>query len=562
MSRRSCLVLLVLVATLVYLNALRNGFVFDDGLYVLKNDAVTKLSIAQLFQVNKYTNVFRPLTFATFALNWIVSGAHPFTFHLVNLLLHAAVTAVFYLLLLRLLEPSPSTPLIAFVAALLFAVHPLHTEAVASIVGRSELLAAGLLFGAWILHLDDRPILALACYVLALLSKEPAVVYFPLVVVGDYARRQFKPLARYGWAGIVTIVYLASLWKIQGGRFGPTDISFLDNPLARLPAKLRILNAFRLAWKYIGLHFYPGDLSCDYSYNSILLYSTWRHNLPWVFMALLVIALWIWTLWVRKTNWALAGTIYLIGFSVTANVLVPGGTLLGERLAYVPSAGFCLLISLLWIQVEKRYKEVAWGLLIAIVATMSVRTIVRNRDWKDDFGLYSAAVRVVPRSAKMHADLGAEYMYRNESELARLEFETALRIYPDFPAAKEWYGLLQAAEGHDEEALRLLREALSETATGSVNYDFSVVNLAAQLMKMDRNDEASVLLDRVIVASPDFPRGWANRAVIHLKRGEIEAARSDAVSALRMDPNNSQALNVLKLLSSAERREPTREDIK
>jgi len=179
-----------------------------------------------------------------------------------------------------------------------------------------------------------------------------------------------------------------------------------------------------------------------------------------------------------------------------------------------------------------------------------VRTVVRNRDWRDDFSLYSSGVRVVPRSAKMHADLGAEYMYRGQPELARMEFETALRILPEFPAAIEWYGVLEAGLGHDEKALGLLRRALSETGEGSVNYDFSVVNLAAQLMKMDQEDEAATLLDGVIATSPGFPRAWSNRAVIRYKRGDLGSARFDAETALRIDPGNTQAQNVLLLLDS------------
>ena len=101
-----------------------------------------------------------------------------------------------------------------------------------------------------------------------------------------------------------------------------------------------------------------------------------------------------------------------------------------------------------------RYKTVAWGVLGLFVLILGLRTVIRNQDWKDDFTLYSAALRAVPGSAKMHADLGAEYMYRRQTDLARAEFQTALRIFPDFPEAMEWYGLLESNAGHDSEARR------------------------------------------------------------------------------------------------------------
>src|SRR5205085_6497923 len=128
-----------------------------------------------------------------------------------------------YLLLETVLQSSPNGKIIAFAAALLFAVHPIHTEAVASVSGRAELLACAFLLTAWILHLRDHQISALICFVLALLSKESAVVFLPLVALGDYARQKWKPISRYLPIAVVTLLYLGALWKVQGGRFGPAE---------------------------------------------------------------------------------------------------------------------------------------------------------------------------------------------------------------------------------------------------------------------------------------------------------------------------------------------------
>src|SRR5208282_3099849 len=242
MNERMRVALLLAVAMLVYGNTLLNGFTFDDDPYILRNPTVTNLSIKGLFVPTRASNIFRPVSFATFALNLAVGGGHPFGFHLFNLLLHAAVTLLLYLVLRKLLEGVQQGATVAWVAALLFAVHPIHTEAVASIVGRFELLAVGFLLAAWLLHLDDRPVLAVLCFALALLSKESAVAFVPLALAGDYARGKLKPFHRYGWIAGVATAYLLLLWKVQGGRFGPAKVNFLDNPLAHLPASLRILN--------------------------------------------------------------------------------------------------------------------------------------------------------------------------------------------------------------------------------------------------------------------------------------------------------------------------------
>ena len=542
--------LLLAVAMLVYGNTLLNSFTFDDIPYILNNPAVTHPSVSGLFHPTRASNVFRPVTFATFALNLAAGGAHPFGYHLLNLLLHALVTLLLYAVLRKLLESVQQGATVAWVAALLFAVHPIHTEAVASIVGRFELLAVGFLLAAWLLHLRDLPVLALVCFVLALMSKESAVAFVPLALAGDYACGKLKPLARYGWMAGVAAVYLALLWKVQGGRFGAKAVNFLDNPLAKIPASLRILNALRVAWKYVGLHVYPATLSCDYSYNAILLYVGGRHLAIPAVAALLVLALWIWTLWTKRGEWFLAGAIYLTGFAATANLLVPTGTIMGERLAYLPSAGFCLLAALLWLRLENYQRRLAWAVLAIVVAALAARTVVRNQDWRDNFTLFSAGARAVPGSAKIHFALGGEYLDRGQLNAARAELQTALRIFPDYPEAMETSGIVESKLGHDQEARRFFEKALSMTPRDNPDYASRAVNLAAQLIKLGENDSAMKLLDDAIANSPGYPLAWSNRAVVRYHRGEITLAREDAQNALRLDPTNTQAQNLLNLLSA------------
>ncbi len=229
---RICIAVLLAVVVLAYGNSLWNAFTMDDlYLYIVNNPQVTEPSLRGLFVPHNITKAFRPVTFGTFALDWKIGGGRPFEFHVVNLFLHAGVTILLYLLLQILLQGLPHGQRVGFVAALLFAVHPIHTEAVTSIVGRPELLAAGFLLASWILHLKDREIPALICFVLALLSKESAVAFLPLVVIGDYATGKWKPLLRYLRIAGLALLYVGLLWKLQGGRFGPADIPLMDNPL-------------------------------------------------------------------------------------------------------------------------------------------------------------------------------------------------------------------------------------------------------------------------------------------------------------------------------------------
>jgi Flp pilus assembly protein TadD len=240
----------------------------------------------------------------------------------------------------------------------------------------------------------------------------------------------------------------------------------------------------------------------------------------------------------------------LAGFATTANILMPTGTIMGERLAYLPSAGFCLLIALAWMRLLNQNRTLQFGVLAIVVAGLGVRTVVRNRDWKDNLRLYSAGVRAVPRSAKMHSDLGMEYMNAGQTDLARNEFQSALEIEPVYPDAMESYGLLEARAGNFQKGGYLLQEAFFQSRRDNPTRDYMGVNLATVLIQTDHLDGALNLLNDLIAESPGYARAWSNRAVIRYKRRELALARSDAETALHLDPSNRQARNVMQLLDA------------
>lgn len=548
MNERLRVSLLLAISALVYANTLVNGFTLDDDAYVLKNSAVTSPSLVRLFQPAANTNVFRPATFASFALNWAIDGNRAFGYHVVNLLLHVAVTLLLYAVLRKLLENISAGEVIAWATALLFAVHPIHTEAVASVTGRSELLGAGFLMAAWLLHLTDWPIAALGCFALSLLSKESAVMFAPLVVAVDYVSNKLKPIHRYVSLAGLTVVYLAALWKVQGDRFGPHRISVLDNPLAQLPAGLRILKAIGVAWRYVGIQLYPAKLSSDYSYNAIPLDMPWWKITFFVALAAIAAGVWVWTLFTKRHEWFIAGALYFIAFGTTANILVAIGTILGERLAYLPSAGFCLLVVLVWAPLLKRNSSLALTILCIIIILASVRTVARNGDWRDNFTLFSADVKAQPGSAKLHAMLGGQYMLHRQWDVAHREFETALRIYPNYPEVLDLCGIIESRTGQDPQALVSLKKALSISEKGSDSYNSIAMDLATEFVKLGLNDNALSLMNEVIDNSPAYSAAWSNRAAIRYSRGEFGGAREDATTALRLDPTNTNANRLLNML--------------
>src|SRR5712664_3450832 len=128
-------------------------------------------------------------------------------------------------------------------------------------------------------------------------------------------------------------------------------------------------------------------------------------------------------------------------------------------------------------------RKPALGVLAVLIAVLGVRTVVRNRDWKDNLTLYSAAVRAVPGSAKVHETLGATYVEVGQLDLARKEFQNALNIDPDYPYALEAYGLVESWKRNYQAAGRLLERAFYLSQRDDPHYDDLAVNLAAAYMQ-------------------------------------------------------------------------------
>ncbi len=290
--------LLTFLCLLAFANSFSNGFAFDDEAAIVGNPLIKRLAdLPTLFTTHYWAGVrslqqgqdvsgdlYRPLVLATFALNYAVGGLNPFGYHLVNLVLHIAVCILLYEMA-RQFDLSQGT---AIAASALFAVHPIHTEAVTGIVGRAELLMAlGVLSalhwyrqGVGPLRLPLRSALASwGSFLAALLSKEQAMVLPALLVLSDLSERKgpriWKAWFQSVWPwylgyGLLLGAYLALRTAVLGRFFStPNAIPFLDNPLAQADWFTRVCTVAKVAGKYLWLFVWPAHLSADYSYHAI-----------------------------------------------------------------------------------------------------------------------------------------------------------------------------------------------------------------------------------------------------------------------------------------------------
>jgi protein O-mannosyl-transferase len=549
MSRKAA-AFLILLSLGVYANTLANGFVSDDIPLIVEND-VLRMPLAKMFWAPYNTDgCWRPVGVLVNAANLALTGARPAAFHAVNMILNAAAVVLLYMLLLEIL----GRPRVALVAALLYAVHPLHTEAVAPAFSRLELLAALFLFAGWLLHWRGRYWWAAVCFLLAMGSKESAICFLPMILLADWMFRRMLPrpvrTIVYGGYAATAVAFVAMRTSVVG-LLGLTAIPVVNNPLVSLSAPLRMGNAVRLAWLMLGLHIWPSQLSADYCYNAIPLVLNWLYLVLWILPAAAVVGGWVYLGWRTKTGQGqaifLAGIIYFGGFAITSNFLVPGGTSFNERWAYFPSAGFCLALAVGYDWLERHLRRVAVPLLMIVITALALRTVDRNRDWRDAFSLAMASEQAYPDSVRARGDLAMLYMGRGDLMRAQEHLDIAERIYSEDLTLQENMGALALRQRDFAAAEKHFRKAMRLSASTEVEPEI-VISYAALQMEAGNDRTSMAILNSVMASWPGMTRAYSNRALLFYRHGDLDRARHDAVTAVVLNRNNTQAVALLKRL--------------
>jgi protein O-mannosyl-transferase len=433
------------------LGALACGFVFDDRVLIAENESLHVHSFRQLAQIWKSgywpdprgLELYRPVSQTIWALAWAAGGGlHPALFHAIGLVVGVAVVLLLYHFLLAVQTP----PRTAFIAALLFALFPIHTDATTSVVGSAELLAAAFSLGALVLYYRGSPILALTLFALAVFSKENAAAFAALPVV----------LPRKGWRSRNSLPVGAGAGVIIAGALfahhilsGTSKIPSIDNPMTLVDAGRRILTALWVQCLYLSKTLLPISLSADYSYKQISLVmglDDWR---AWAGLALVGGAF---VLALRRSEFRLPILAYAILFSPTSNILFPIGTIMGERLVYAPSVGVALLLAIALAR-SRHWKTV----VIAVALAFATRTAARNLDWLNAERFYSKLVETSPNSAKSHYSVGVVRASRGDDIGAIEAYDHAIAIFPAYAEAYRNRGNALARLGRSNEAMASYR---------------------------------------------------------------------------------------------------------
>jgi tetratricopeptide (TPR) repeat protein len=368
------------------------------------------------------SDLYRPLTTLTYWFNYSVLGSGPATFgyHVVNFLLHAGNALMVWRLVVRL----GGRPDVAWLAAALFAVHPLGVEAVTNLVGRADLLATGGVLAAalaWLRaeaaterRIDRAWRLAMgAAALLACAAKENGVMAAAGVGLLAAARHG----ARTGAGRFATralpwlfpaLVFSVGLRIVMHFSVPHAGQIFVNNPIADAGFFEGTMTAVKVVGKYLALVVWPAALSCDYSYPQIPLYGGggFEDAKAWIALAAVAgLAATGW--WLRRRAWLAAGGLAwgAVMFLPVSNLLLPIGSIMGERFLYLPMTGLAVTLAIGLAESVRRLPggaAVRWAVPAAVVLALVGRTQARNHDWRDEPALWEAARRVSPRSFNVY----------------------------------------------------------------------------------------------------------------------------------------------------------------
>ena len=487
-----------------------NGFTFDDVAIIVQDSRTHSLAhwwqlFAQSYwPVAKGGDLYRPVTMLAFAVQWALGGGAPLVFHVVSIALYGLVSAVFFGILLELL-PMPA----AWLGAALFAVHPLHVEAVGSVVGQSELLAALFMFLALLVFLRSRrrgsvslrdTFLIVLLYILGCLSKEHAILLPLLLLAAESTVFATQAPLRARLASIRPLVLvlaatgLAFAWvriQVLGTTAAESDVS--NALLLGQPFSIRVMTMLRVLLEWVRLFLWPARLSADYSPRAIDLVTG---PSPEMLASAAILVGFTGLAWTARHRVPVATFAFLwvvIALLIPSNLIIPTGFAVAERTLFLGSGGVMLGIAAIVAHLTRSnaplsrpVRSMAFAVVGVVLGLGLSRSGLRQRVWRDNDALFTQTAEDAPASYKAHLAYAVVLFQHQRRRDAFEELNLAQALFPTDPSALEYAAVEYSRIEGCERAVGVFRRVLAEHP----ERDRSRIGLATCLTAMGHYAEA------------------------------------------------------------------------
>jgi Tfp pilus assembly protein PilF len=528
----------LVVSFLLYGNTVHGEFVYDDKFFSERQelrsaDHLDDLWTESFLPKNETAGQYKPVPATTFSLNYIFFGESTASFHITNIVLNAVAIFLVYLVVWQLFR----NQLLAVLAAFLFALFPIHTEAVANIKSRDEILMAIFALGSWSAFLratkskqkiDWRFMGLCAVFALfALLSKEFAIAIPLLLLLTYWARRSpsWRRLLTVSlpFIGIAVVYALLRLKALGEYAFHFGTEQFVINPLAHVDLFTRLWTAGKIAFYYIGKTFIPWDLSATYHYNHLTLVKnpliSWQALAGFVllgaFIYLLASKRW------RPTPLGVGAAAFLPSYLIFSKIIFKSGDIFAERWMYFPSVGLAIICAFALVRLYEYHKQAAIALLAVLAVAYAWVILPRNKVWLSEKDLYESMVQTAPNSVSGHTALAGVYFDEQEFQSAAEQVRLAAAIYPDDPYVLNQLGILSAYRGDYQSASKYFAKSFKINPLQGVNLIF----YARSLTKLGRYEESIAVLQKYLSEEQNAQQVRFTLAVNYWRLGNQQEAK-------------------------------------
>lgn len=547
----------VLAAILAYLNALPNKFVYDDLVQVLENPWIRSFGhLRDIFATgswgyynNMKSNYYRPMMHLIYAADFRLFGLDPFWFHLTNVLLHAGVCVLVYLLIFKIFEQqfpdAEKRGLAAFVGAVVFAVHPIHTEAVAWVGGVPDLSLSFFFFLSLLLYIVSVKgpafrkapyMVSLVSFLVALFSKEPAVMLPFILVAYDYAFRRSglkENYRRYAPYFLAIAAYLLIRTYALG--------AFAPNPShGSLSLFQAAFNVFPLFCWYVLKLLLPFDLNVFHEFTPAYSPAGLSIITSFLFAVLFIFACYA----AFKRNRAVFFGLLLFAVPLIPALYIPGlgENAFAERYLYLPSAGLSFLLAFFVLK-SKKSKPVLSAVAVSLIAVIFLpSTQARCEVWKNDYTLWADTVGKAPEAATPHLGLGNALLSQGRVGESIEQFQTAIKLNPKFWQAYEDMGNAYSRMGRIDEAIGQYLSALRLCPKSASLHS----NLGVAYGKKGLYEKAVEEESAAIKFNPEYANAYFDLGLAYYKMGMRDKAIEAVSTACRMRPEEGSFRNFLK----------------